>query len=533
MGGANLLANFVGVTFAQVVTTNVEQPDVLVGHTPMSAAVLLFSPLAFAFVWITTHRYERPMQAFLNAIADGRNIPDALARETKRRLLNEPFITIALAFGMWCIAALLFSVIHWHHGSGQIAIQRTVYNCLSIGVITVVTAFFLQEHILRHHLAPVVFPEGGLASVPGTLRIRITTRLAALLVACNLLPLASVLLLFFRITGTYPEPRTAINILETAILTYTVVFIAAGIALTVLVGRNLVHPFTEIIEALHEVREGRFNRRVRVTTNDEIGYTGDAINEMTIGLQERERLRHAMNLAMEVQQNLLPRKTPRIEGLDISGASIYCEETGGDYFDYFEWPETASAFGVVVADVSEHGISSALLMASLRACLRQRMAWPDDIGRVTEDVNRQLAMDVEDTGRFATMFLSIFDRSNMGLRWVNAGHDSAFVYDPRTDRFTELGRTGLALGVSENSTHREAAHDLSPGQVVVIATDGIWEACNHQAEMFGKARLHEIIRRMSPKPANAIIEEVMHEVNGHCGTVRKADDLTLVVIKIT
>jgi sigma-B regulation protein RsbU (phosphoserine phosphatase) len=371
-----------------------------------------------------------------------------------------------------------------------------------------------------------------MAAVPGTHRIRISTRLAALLLASNLLPLASVLLLVFRIVEAHSEPQITIDILRTSILTYTIVFIAVGVLLTLLISRNLTHPFREIIDVLRGVREGRFDRKVSVTTNDEIGYTGDAINEMTAGLQERERMRQAMTLAMEVQQNLLPRHKPHIEGFDIAGASLYCEETGGDYFDYFEWPEAESAFGTVVADVSGHGLPSALLMASIRACLRQRMVRPDDLGRVAEDVNHQLSQDVEDTGRFATMFLAAFDRPGRRLRWVNAGHDPALVYETLNDRFHELGRTGLPLGVSESGTHREAVHDLSSGQIVIIGTDGIWEACDPRGQMFGKPRLREVIRRLSAESATTILEAVMREVTSFSGSLPRMDDLTLVVIKI-
>jgi sigma-B regulation protein RsbU (phosphoserine phosphatase) len=111
---------------------------------------------------------------------------------------------------------------------------------------------------------------------------------------------------------------------------------------------------------------------VQVTTNDEIGYTGDVINEMTAGLIERDRIRQSLGLAMEVQQHLLPGSDPKIDGLDIAGDSSYCEETGGDYFDYL--PVDGNGQGkikIVGGDVSDHGIASALLMTTARAFLRQ------------------------------------------------------------------------------------------------------------------------------------------------------------------
>ena len=88
------------------------------------------------------------------------------------------------------------------------------------------------------------------------------------------------------------------------------------------------------IITLRGVRNGHFNKRVHVTTNDEIGYAGDVINEMTDGLIEREKMQQSLNLAREVQQNLLPKRNLKVNGIDIAGKSIYCDETGGDYYDF-------------------------------------------------------------------------------------------------------------------------------------------------------------------------------------------------------
>ena len=135
--------------------------------------------------------------------------------------------------------------------------------------------------------------------------------------------------------------------------------------------------------------------------NDELGALADNFNQMTEGLKDRYRLRQSLDLAKEVQQNLLPKKDPQFPGLDIAGKSIYCDETGGDYFDFFaNTGPDANQYCVVIADVSEHGIPSALLMASTRAFLRQRSALSGSIAEVVSDVNRQLTRDVEDTASF-------------------------------------------------------------------------------------------------------------------------------------
>ena len=163
--------------------------------------------------------------------------------------------------------------------------------------------------------------------------------------------------------------------------------------------------------------------------------------------RQRDQLKHSLDLASEVQQSLLPQSNPRFDGFDIAGTSIYCDETGGDYFDYLDFRDCgAGRLGVVVGDVSEHGIPSALLMTSVRAFLRQRYSSPGHLGHILTDVNWQLARDVGESGQFMTMFCSEIDPIEKKIRWVSAGHDPAIVYDEQTDRFDELAGRGLPIG---------------------------------------------------------------------------------------
>jgi sigma-B regulation protein RsbU (phosphoserine phosphatase) len=390
-------------------------------------------------------------------------------------------------------------------------------------------AFFLLEHILQKKLAPLFFPNGGLTSIPKTMRIRIRTRLAALLFACNLIPLISITLIMMRVGGLHQDAATTLHQLRKAIYINTAVFLGIGIYLTGLVSKNLTIPFAEIIQTLRGVRNGRFDKKVRVTTNDEIGYTGDVINEMTEGLKERERMQQSLNLAMEVQQNLLPRDDPEIEGLDIGGTSLYC----GDYFDYLIPADNDQRkICVVVGDVADHGISSALLMTTARAFLRQRISRSGELDEVVSDVNRQLTRDVEDSGRFMTLFICEIDRNNNIIHWVNAGHDPAMIYHRESDEFEELAGNALPLGVSEMAAYQKFDKKITSGQIIIMGTDGIWESRSPQGEMFGKERFKEIIRNKAAGPAKDIIQAVIKEVDRFCHPLEKADDITLVVSKI-
>jgi len=533
---ANFLANFIGVFFSSAMLYMAEGfPDKQMWQQPLFYWVdALFTPFAFTFVGVMTLLYEKPIRRYLNLSFKQASISKDLETKARRRLLNEPFVLIALSFSMWLLAATIYPIIHWAYGSELNMVLRALFNALITGVITVTVAFFLLEHILQKKLAPLFFPKGGLTTIPRTLRIRIRTRLVALLFACNLIPLISIMLILQRITSTQQDLSTAIQQLRSAIFTNAFIFLGVGIFLTMLLGRNLSIPFTEIVETLRWVRNGHFDKKVQVTTNDEIGYTGDVINEMTEGLKERRRLQQSLDIAKEVQQNLLPGEDPEIEGLDIAGTSIYCEETGGDYYDYLMIDENGQKkICVVVGDVADHGIPSALLMTTARAFLRQRTSRSGELDQVVSDVNRQLTRDVEDSGRFMTLFICEIDRSNQIIHWVNAGHDPAIIYDREGGKFEELTGNALPLGVSEMTAYQKFDKKINPGQIIMMGTDGIWEAQSPKGEMFGKERFKDIIRDNGARSAKDIMQAVIKAVDRFCHPLEKADDVTLVVTKIT
>jgi sigma-B regulation protein RsbU (phosphoserine phosphatase) len=477
--------------------------------------------------------YELPIRRYLTAKFEGTIVSRDIESLARQRLLNEPFVLISLDFSMWILAAIVYPAIHWAYGAGSGIILSSFYHNLSIGLITATIAFFLLEHILQKKLAPHFFPNGGLHAIPKTLRIRIRTRLAALLFACNLIPLLSIILRSYSIGASFSDPSMALDQLRWAIMTNGVVFIIIGIFLTGLVANNLALPFGQIIQTLQAVRNGKFDKKIRVTSNDEIGYTGDVINEMTEGLQERDRIRRSLGIAKEVQQHLLPDKAPEVQGLDIAGRSIYCEETGGDYFDYLPLDlNDREKIRIVVGDVSDHGIASALLMTTARAFLRQRASKTGTLNQIIADVNRQLSRDVEDSGRFMTLFFCEIDSPNRTIRWVNAGHDPALAFNPDSGNFVELAGHSLPLGVSEKSAYQEFQRKILPGQILLIGTDGIWESRNARGEMFGKERFRQVISAHARETAIEILQAVTAELNRFSHPLGKEDDVTLVIIKV-
>jgi sigma-B regulation protein RsbU (phosphoserine phosphatase) len=295
--------------------------------------------------------------------------------------------------------------------------------------------------------------------------------------------------------------------------------------------RNLKLLFENETSVLERVSQGDLSKLVPVATNDEFGFIAGHTNTMINGLRHRIQLVTALKLAEEVQQNLLPQEPPSLAGLDIAGTSKYCDETGGDYYDYLALPR--GSLGVVVADVSEHGVGAALLMTTARALIRQRAAMTGDIARIVTDVNQELYRDVKETGRFMTMFFLEIEPESNKLNWVRAGHEPAVLYNAREDSFLELSGEGMALGVVEHLEFRKYTHQgWTPGSIIVVGTDGIREAQNEDGEMFGSDRFREAIRRHATESAEEIQNRIIEELEIFQGEAPQEDDITLVVVKL-
>ena len=496
--------------------------------------------LVTIFVVGLQHRIQRPISISLMQLLSGTEPDAALLVKAKSRLVNLPTILWWANFIVWIFLSCLLMPVMYS------LIEMTIpsffygfFRLVMIGLIAAFISFFLIDDYCRHKLIPVFFPGGQLAAVKGTVKISILRRIRVLFgVGTN----APMLLLVGTIGFAAWEVQDwAISagqfgelVFAFAVAVYFL-FVTISFVFNYLAGRSILLPVKEMKRVVDKVYDGDFHQKVRVVSNDELGDLGDGMNEMTDGLIERDQMRQSLYLAKEVQQALLPRSNPEIKGLDIASASVYCDETGGDYYDFFipEQPD-AGRISIVVGDVSGHGISSALLMTTARAFFRQRSALPGRISAVVSDVNCLLAHDVADSGGFMTLFYLNVDRPNRRLNWVRAGHDPAVFYDPRTGIVEELRGSGMAMGIDGDHDYEQyTREDLAPGQIILMGTDGIWEAQNSKDEMFGKETVYRIIRQYSDTDAKGLLTACLYALDKFRDGVKPEDDVTLVVIKIT
>ncbi len=288
----------------------------------------------------------------------------------------------------------------------------------------------------------------------------------------------------------------------------------------------------EISAAADDLAKGRFGPPLAITTLDEVGELTRSFNKMTGQLKQRLAMKQEINIAREVQQNLLPSDSFSAEGIQACGVSLYCDEAGGDYFDIVTFPDNDQKVSVVVGDVVGHGIGAALLMTTARALLRCRIFLPGRLDQMINDVNRLLCRDTSMSGSFVTLFYLEADRRENTIRWVRAGHDPAIVYAPVSRQFSEFKGNGVALGVDADWSFEYNELPVSTEeQLILIGSDGAWEVENAAGEQFGKERIRQILAAASDLQPQQILEKIVEGIAEFRGKTPQNDDITLVIVK--
>lgn len=310
------------------------------------------------------------------------------------------------------------------------------------------------------------------------------------------------------------------------------------------------HPIGRLHAGMTRLASGDLDVRLPVLrTRDEIEDLLGHFNRMVNDLRDGAALKLSLALASDVQRHLLPESPPSVAGYDIAAGAAFCDDTGGDYYDFIDLgtptgeqqgsdsqpavdPSRSPLLGVAIGDVSGHGIGPALLMAWTRGVLR--VLAPSHalrVGDLLEDVNRHLLRDARD-GRFMTLFYAVLDPRPGRLAWVSAGHEPAFWYRAASGSVEQLHSTSVPLGVSGEFVFEPGPTiELQPGDVVLITTDGVSQARDLQNTYFGFDRLGRLLKDCAGDTAEAIRTRVVREVEAHGAGRPIDDDVTVVVIK--
>ena len=247
---------------------------------------------------------------------------------------------------------------------------------------------------------------------------------------------------------------------------------------------------------------------------------------------EQARRGHEAQLlaARRIQEHLLPDTAPELPGFDIHSVWYPAEFAAGDYFDYFRFSD--GSLGVVVGDVTGHGIGPALLMASTRAYLRSLAETRMDLGDILTLANAILARDIGED-RFITLLLARLDFQSKSLTYVNAGHPTGYVLDVSGNVKARLESTTFPLGISTDASFVTGDPILlTPGDMIVLFSDGVLEAMCPEGDFFGTERALEVFRTNRMKPAREIAEGLYQAACRYALPGKLMDDVTATVIKV-
>ena len=245
---------------------------------------------------------------------------------------------------------------------------------------------------------------------------------------------------------------------------------------------------------------------------------------LMLELKDKLLARDEIEVARQVQLALLPRTHPTIPGWSIWSHTRAANEVGGDLVDYMDLDE--KRLGVVLGDVAGKGLGAALLMSKLQATLRAIATDSANLHTLGLRLNTILFRDGLDN-RFSTLFYFELTPGSGHLRYLNAGHNPAYVLRP--DRSDSLPASGMPLGMVPETGLAEETVDLQPGEILVVYSDGLTEALNQHDVEYGEERLERFLPKLRGMRAEEAGRILLAEVERFIGDARQYDDLSLIV----
>ncbi len=247
-------------------------------------------------------------------------------------------------------------------------------------------------------------------------------------------------------------------------------------------------------------------------------------------VQATQRLKHDMEIAQHIQAGLLPERPPTVPGVDLAGLCIPAASVGGDYYDFFT---VGDQVDLVLADVSGHSVGAALVMAATRSVLRAQAMDGRAPAEILAHTNQVTGDDMVRAGLFITGFYARYTPATRTLRYANAGHNLPILYRAASAEIELLDAEGIVLGVLPDMLFEEKQTTMSPGDVLVLYTDGITEGENLAGQQFGEERLYQLIVDIAGDPAQAIADEILSATRVYGRGVDQYDDISLIVMKVT
>ena len=248
---------------------------------------------------------------------------------------------------------------------------------------------------------------------------------------------------------------------------------------------------------------------------------------------EKQRIDLDLSVARRIQTALLPKKLPRVEGVEVAAFNYPALEIGGDYYDFIQVDDTH--LGIAIADVSGKGIGGAIMMSVCRSVLRAHAPRHLSPATVLTLINDVLSQDVQED-MFVSMLYMVLNTSTRELVIARAGHERPILCSGGGAGFTIIDSPGIGVGLVDKETFdrvlQEVTIRLQPGDVVVAYTDGVTEAMNPQGEEWGLDNFLDAVRTAAEEGANSVLNNVRQRMERFVGSQAQYDDMTLLALRV-
>ncbi len=321
-----------------------------------------------------------------------------------------------------------------------------------------------------------------------------------------------------------------------------IIILAIGYTGSFYLVSQILKSFHRLADWVRQVVRGKVDQdEIDIDASDEIGEIAQAFNEMTqkfqkaqVNLIEQQKLQKELQVAQEIQQMLLPSDFPEVDGFDIGSYYEAAKEVGGDLFDFVEVDE--ETVGIVVADVSGKGVPGSLIMTMIRTAIRLESRGNKNPADVLARVNRFVTGDML-KGMFVTMFYIILDSRNRIIHYASAGHNPMMLFRSSAKQTYYLNPTGFPVGIQlpdidlfEKRIETDSIR-LREDDILVLYTDGITEAMNHQRELYREERFLQSIRDDGHLDVVEFVKSIKNDLKDFTGGAPQNDDITFVAVK--
>ncbi|QQR83674.1 PP2C family protein-serine/threonine phosphatase [Candidatus Peregrinibacteria bacterium] len=305
---------------------------------------------------------------------------------------------------------------------------------------------------------------------------------------------------------------------------------------------NVVWPIGRLTVQVQNLLTGKNYEKVTPTTVDEIGIMTHFFNEITHDLEkisydikDRKRMSSELDIAAQIQRDVLPKQAPSFVGLDIVAKTRSAAEVGGDSFDFLTTPDGAQSY-VYIGDVTGHGVPAGLVMVMVNTLIHAMVSMGMGSAREVVSHTNALLMPRISNRIFMTLVMFRWSVAEQKLFYTGAGHEHFLIYRARTETVETIQSGGIALGMVPDMAPlaKEVEVPLEPGDVIVLYTDGLTEAKNQSGEMYGLERIEHSLKENGYFPsAEGIFDHLTKDFSEFVGPYVQVDDLTMIVMKFT